>query len=73
MSEQITIRFDEEIKARLTELSHVSQRPVAQIIRQCIIDHLEDLEDIYVSTRVLEKNERTWSMQDLRARYKEEL
>jgi len=54
MSQQISVRFENEIKDRLANLSKASNRPVAQIIRQCVIDHLEDLEDVYMSLRVLE-------------------
>ncbi len=62
MSTQISIRFDEEIRKRLEKVSSDSGRSVSQIIRQCTVDHLEDLEDIYDSLRRLEKGEASYSL-----------
>ena len=66
MSTQISVRFDEDIKIRLENLSSSSGRSVSQVIRQCIIDHLEDLEDVYDSIRRLEKGEKSSNIIDLK-------
>lgn len=65
MENQITVRVDQNLKDRLSSLSSKSGKPIAHLIRQCVIDHLEDMEDVYDSIRRLEKGEKSYSLDEI--------
>ena len=48
------VRLDPEIQARLTALAKATGRTKAFYVRQAILEHLDDLEDIYLAERRLE-------------------
>ncbi len=48
------VRLDPEIQARLTALAKATGRTKAYYVRQAILEHLDDLEDIYLAERRLE-------------------
>lgn len=55
MDKQIMIRVPTEIKARLENLSAATHRPVAFYVREALLEHLEDLEDIYLADATMER------------------
>lgn len=57
MSTQISVRFEDKDAKRLFKLAKEARRPLAQILRQYIHDHMEDIEDIYISLARLESGE----------------
>ena len=48
------VRLDPEIQARLTALAKATGRTKAYYVRQAILEHLDDLEDVYLAERRLE-------------------
>lgn len=69
MSTPISIRLDEDMNTRLSLLAKETGRNKAQLIRDCISYKLEDLEDIYISMKRLEANEKMWSFEELSKKY----
>lgn len=65
MSTQVSVRLEEHIQKRLGDVAALSGKSVAHIIRQCIEDHLDDLEDLYVSLRRLESGEPMVSLEEV--------
>lgn len=49
------IRLDAETEARLTKLSKETHRPKSFYVKQALKEYLEDLEDIYLAEKELEK------------------
>ena len=50
----VGVRLEPEIQARLTALANATGRTKAYYMRQAILEHLDDLEDIYLAERRLE-------------------
>lgn len=71
MNSPISIRFPEAINARLADIAAISGKSRSAIVRQVLEDHLDDLEDIYHSIQAMEKNDKTWTLDELRARYQD--
>lgn len=61
----IAVRLPDEIEKRLDALAKKTGRTKTYYIREAIIDHLEELEDIYLSLARLEKPAKRWSLDDL--------
>jgi RHH-type transcriptional regulator, rel operon repressor / antitoxin RelB len=61
----IAIRLPNEIEKRLDLLAKKTGRTKTYYIREAVIDHLEELEDIYLSLDRLEKPAKRWSLDDL--------
>lgn len=61
----IAIRLPDEIEKRLEFLAKKTGRTKTYYIREAVIDHLEELEDIYLSLDRLEKPAKRWSLDDL--------
>lgn len=61
----ISIEFKEDIQERLLNLSSLSGHSVEHIITQHITDHLEDLEDMYISLKRLRSNERVITLEEV--------
>jgi RHH-type transcriptional regulator, rel operon repressor / antitoxin RelB len=55
MSKQTAVRLPDETYERLRALSERTGRTTAFYIRQAIEEHLDDLEDIYLAERALER------------------
>lgn len=51
----ISIRLPEEIEARLTQLAKRTGRSKTFYVREAILEHLNDLEDLYLAERELVK------------------
>lgn len=61
----IAVRLPDEIEKRLDLLAKKTGRTKTYYIREAVIDHLEELEDIYLSLDRLEKPAKRWSLDDL--------
>lgn len=67
----ISLRLPEEIDARLENLAERTGRSKTFYVREAILRHLEDLEDIYIAEQRLADlragRSRTFSMEEVRA------
>ncbi|EKD75485.1 MAG: CopG domain protein DNA-binding protein [uncultured bacterium] len=61
----LAIRLPDEIEKRLDILAKKTGRTKTYYVREAVIDHLEALEDIYLSLDRLEKPAKRWSLDDL--------
>jgi len=61
----IAVRLPNDIEKRLELLAKKTGRTKTYYIREAVIDHLEELEDIYLSLDRLEKPAKRWSLDDL--------
>ena len=61
----IAIRLPDDIEKRLAALAKKTGRTKTFYVREAVIDHLEELEDIYLSLDRLEKPAKRWSLDDL--------
>lgn len=61
----LAVRLPNEIEKRLDALAKKTGRTKTYYVREAIIDHLEELEDIYLSLDRLEKPAKRWSLDDL--------
>lgn len=61
----LAIRLPDDIEKRLGHLAKKTGRTKAYYVREAVIDHLGDLEDIYLSLDRLEKPAKRWSLEDL--------
>ncbi len=61
----LAIRLPDEIEKRLDALAKKTGRTKTYYVREAVIDHLEELEDIYLSLDRLEKPTKRWSLEDL--------
>lgn len=50
----LAVRLGPEIQARLTALATATGRTKAFYVREAILEHLDDLEDIYLAEKRLE-------------------
>ena len=61
----LAIRLPEEIEKRLDILAKKTGRTKTYYVREAAIDHLEELEDIYLALQRLENPKKRWSLEDL--------
>lgn len=61
----LTVRLPAEIEKRLDLLAKKTGRTKTYYVREAVIDHIEELEDIYLSLERLEKPAKRWSLEDL--------
>lgn len=61
----LAIRLPEEIEKRLDVLAKKTGRTKTYYVREAVIDHLEELEDIYLALQRLENPKKRWSLEDL--------
>ena len=50
----ISIRLPADVEARLSSLAALTGRSKTYYVTEAVIDHLEDLEDLYLAERELE-------------------
>ena len=62
----LAIRLDPEIENRLDRLAKKTGRTKTFYARQAILQHLEELEDIYLATQRLRRPARTYSDQEVK-------
>lgn len=51
----LAIRLPQSIEKRLEKLARRTGRTKTYYVREAILEHLEDLEDLYLAERVLER------------------
>ena len=65
----LTVRLPEEIEARLQALAKATGRSKSYYVRQAIVEKLEEMEDAYLGSTVLERirrgDERVLSAADI--------
>ncbi len=61
----LAIRLPNEIEKRLENLAKKTGRTKTYYVREAVVSHLEELEDIYLSLNRLEKPAKRWSLNDL--------
>ncbi len=68
----LAIRLPEEIEARLDKLAKRTGRSKTFYAREAILEHLDDLEDLYVAEQVVRRiqsgEERTSTLDEVEAR-----
>lgn len=68
----LAIRLPEAIEKRLEKLARRTGRTKTYYAREAILQHLDDLEDVYLAERVLDRirkgEERTIPLEDVRKR-----
>jgi RHH-type transcriptional regulator, rel operon repressor / antitoxin RelB len=69
----LAIRLPQSIEKRLERLARRTGRTKTYYVREAILEHLEDLEDLYLAERALERvrsgEERTISLKDATKRH----
>ncbi len=61
----IAVRLPQEIESRLDNLAKLTGRTKTFYVREAILDHLEDLEDIYIAEKRLKTSGATVSLESL--------
>ena len=68
----LAIRLPEEIEARLNNLAKRTGRSKTFYVREAILEHLADLEDLYLAEQVMRRiqsgEERTSTLDEVEAR-----
>ena len=62
----LAIRLAPEIERRLERLAKMTGRTKTFYAREAILEHLEDLEDIYLATQRLERPAKTYSAEEVK-------
>lgn len=62
----IAIRLDTETESRLERLAKRTGRTKAYFAREAILEHLGDLEDVYLATERLQKPGKTFSAEEVK-------
>ncbi|HEY8991471.1 MAG TPA: DUF6290 family protein [Luteolibacter sp.] len=62
----LAIRLAPEIEKRLEALAQKTGRTKTFYVREAILEHLEDLEDIYLATQRLQRPAKTYSAEDVK-------
>ena len=62
----LAIRLDPEIEGRLERLAKLTGRTKTFYAREAILEHLEDLEDVYLAKQRLERPGITYSADEVK-------
>ena len=62
----LAIRLDADTEKRLNLLAKKTGRTKTYYAREAILEHLDDLEDIYLATSRLKKKSRTYSAENVK-------
>jgi len=62
----LAIRLDTDTEKRLDRLAKMTGRTKTFYAREAILEHLEDLEDIYLATNRLKNPSRTYSAAEVK-------
>lgn len=62
----LVIRLDPDTESRLERLAKKTGRTKTFYAREAILEHLEDLEDIYLATQRLRRPAKTYSAEDVK-------
>lgn len=61
----LTIRLPEEIEKRLERIAKITGRTKTFYAREAILEHLEDLEDIYIAEQRLKKPGKFYTLKEV--------
>lgn len=61
----LTVRLPTDIEKRFGDLAQKTGRTKTYYVREGVLAHIEELEDIYLSLQRLEIPEKRWSLEDL--------
>jgi len=61
----LSIRLTEDIEKRLNRLAKKTGRSKTFYVREAILDHLDTLEDTYLSLDRLKNPKKRWSLEEL--------
>jgi RHH-type transcriptional regulator, rel operon repressor / antitoxin RelB len=62
----LAIRLDPEIESRLEKLAKKTGRTKTFYAREAILEHLDDLEDIYLASQRLAERAKTYSADEVK-------
>ena len=62
----LAIRLDADTEMRLNNLAKKTGRTKTFYAREAILEHLEDLEDIYLATQRLQRPAKSYSARDVK-------
>jgi RHH-type rel operon transcriptional repressor/antitoxin RelB len=62
----LAIRLDPDIERRLERLAKKTGRTKTFYAREAILEHLEDLEDVYLASRRLKRPAKTYSAEEVK-------
>jgi RHH-type rel operon transcriptional repressor/antitoxin RelB len=62
----LAIRLDKKTEDRLTKLARRTGRTKTFYAREAIMEHLEDMEDVYLAVQRLQANEKTYSLEEVK-------
>jgi RHH-type rel operon transcriptional repressor/antitoxin RelB len=62
----LAIRLDPDIERRLELLAKKTGRTKTFYAREAILEHLEDLEDIYLASKRLDRPAKTYSAEEVK-------
>ncbi len=62
----LAIRLDSEIEKRLELLAKKTGRTKTFYVREAIVEHIDDLEDIYLATQRLRRPAKTYSSKEVK-------
>jgi RHH-type transcriptional regulator, rel operon repressor / antitoxin RelB len=62
----LAIRLDPEIESRLERLAKKTGRTKTFYAREAILEHLDDLEDIYLVSKRLERPAKNYSAEEVK-------
>lgn len=65
----LAVRLPESIEDRLTALAKATGRTKTFYVREAILEHLDDLEDLYLAENRLAKNRPARPLEDVMKRY----
>jgi RHH-type rel operon transcriptional repressor/antitoxin RelB len=69
----LAIRLPEQVEQRLASLAERTGRTKTFYVKEAILTHLEELEDLYLAGEVLERikrgEERTYTFEEIKARH----
>lgn len=61
----LAVRLPNDVEKRLDLLAKKTGRTKTYYVREAVIEHIEKLEDIYLSLNRLENPTKRWSLEDL--------
>ena len=63
----LAVRLPEDIERRLAEIARKTGRTKTYYVREAVLMHLEEIEDIFLAEERLSKPARRWTQDDLEA------
>lgn len=61
----LAVRLPAELEKRLDKLAKKTGRTKTFYVREAIADHIDEMEDVYLSLNRLEKPGKIWSLEDM--------